>query len=93
MRLGAPLHKEVAIDGQRIVAAEGRIDAEAAWKIVKWLEDLGQEEFPLVLDLSQVRSIHWLAVEILEKGVQYMNCRGRSVRMRCAPGATRQRQS
>lgn len=73
MGLDALLHKKVGVDGQRIVAVEGRVDAEAAWKIVKRLEGLGREEFPLVLDLSRVQSIHWFAIEILKKGVESLN--------------------
>lgn len=88
MGLDAPLRKEIGIDGQRIMAAEGRMDAEAAWKIVKWLESLGQEEFPLILDLSGTRSVHWFALEILKKGVESSNHKMRPVYLKFSPGTT-----
>lgn len=66
---------------------EGGVDAEMAWEVLKWIEVLGPEDFPLVLDLSRAQFIDWLGAEILKNGVQSLNRKTGPIYLKFGPGA------
>lgn len=59
--------------GRLLLGLEGTFDAGAAWEVIKRLEAYEREVYPITLDFKGVWDIHWLAVSILTRGLEYVS--------------------
>lgn len=58
-------------DGLTLVLG-GFIDGTSAWEVIKRLEVFERAAYPVTLDLNGVTEVHWLAAQILTRGLDYI---------------------